>query len=389
MTTKTTTIFNFLRSQKKITLLLLATTLIWAIGLPMWINSVNAADVTNFSDTLSDSDSTVVSDHTIGFTVSPTGSLTSGENLTLTFDTGFDLGTITEDDVDMTINGAHTDLSTNWVVSTSTELLTITSLGAGGVLASSDVVVIYIGTNATSTADTTGPGVNQIINPGLGSKTIVLGGTMSDSGTTRVAIIDDVSVTASVDTTFTFNIYGVATNTAPFNGDTSTTSASTTPTAIAFGTLEATQSELAAQRLTVTTNAANGFSVTIQQDTNLVSASTADINTFVDGDATSTPTVWQPPSGTPGSPDTYGHYGITSEDHVLSWGGGDPFGAASSLYVGQFSTTTPLEIFYHNGVSDGSGDGETYVGIRIETSALQEAANDYSNTLTYIATPVF
>ncbi|MCK5026953.1 MAG: hypothetical protein KAS07_00890 [Candidatus Pacebacteria bacterium] len=389
MTTKTMHIFYFLRSQKKITVLLLGTMFIWVIGFPLWINGVNAADVTSFSDTLSDSDASVVSNHLVRFTISNTGTLTSGEYMSLAFES-FNVDSINVDDVDMLVNGTHEDLSANWTISTSSNTVIITSAGAGGTLSADDVVAIYIGTNATSTADGTGPGANQIINPGLGSKTVTLAGNMDDSGTTRVAIIDDVAMTASVDTTFTFNIYGVATNTAPFNGDTSTTSASTTPTAIAFGTLTAGTSELAAQRLTVSTNAANGFSVTMQQDTNLVSASTADIDTFVDGDATTTPLAWQSPSETAGDEWTYGHYGVTSEDHSLSWGAGnDPFGAASSLYVGQFSTTTPLEIMYHTGVSNGSGDGETYVGIRIETSALQEAANDYSNTLTYIATPVF
>ncbi len=191
------------------------------------------------------------------------------------------------------------------------------------------------------------------------------------------------SVTAAVDTTFTFSIAGVAASTTAITGE-ATTTITTTATSVAFGTLNAGVIGVAAQSLTVSTNAKNGFSVTIQQDHDLVSASTADINVFVDGDATTTPVAWTPPSGQVGDDTTYGHYGITSEDGTLSWGGGDPFGSA--LYSGSFAATAPLEVFYHNGVANGA---TTSVGIKIETSALQEAANDYSNTLTYVATPVF
>jgi hypothetical protein len=45
----------------------------------------------------------------------------------------------------------------------------------------------------------------------------------------------------------------------------------------------------------------------------------------------------------------------------------------------------------HTGPSDGftAGQGATRVGYQIEISALQEAGDDYSTTLRYIATPTF
>jgi hypothetical protein len=89
--------------------------------------------------------------------------------------------------------------------------------------------------------------------------------------------------------------------------------------------------------------------------------------------------------------DTYGHFGITSEDSTLnpaSPGGADRFG--TQLYAGNFSTST-LEVFYHNGPADGATAdiGETDVAYHIEIMSLQEAGTDYTATLTYVATPIF
>jgi hypothetical protein len=64
------------------------------------------------------------------------------------------------------------------------------------------------------------------------------------------------------------------------------------------------------------------------------------------------------------------------------YSGGDNFVSAS---------TTPVEVFRHDGPTDGSvaGEGTAQVIYKQEISALQEAANDYTATLTYVATPVF
>ena len=129
-----------------------------------------------------------------------------------------------------------------------------------------------------------------------------------------------------------------------------------------------------------------GVRFTIEQDGNLLSASGADIDLFVEGDATSTPLAWQAPVPNVGDENTWGHYGVTSQDDVLSTG--DPFGAA--LFAGNFDAGSPLEIFYHDGPVSGTGTtGEAYVAIEIEINNLQEAANDYHNQLTYVCTAVF
>ncbi|RLC38048.1 hypothetical protein DRH27_03235, partial [Candidatus Falkowbacteria bacterium] len=206
----------------------------------------------------------------------------------------------------------------------------------------------------------------------------------NESTKMMVYIIEDVTVTARVDSNLTFSIGGLATTTT-VNGDATTgTSATTT---ISFGTLDYDPARFG-QILKVTTNS-YGFTVTVEQDGELESAAGANINSFRDsptGTGTSTPEAWQPPAELLGQINTYGHLGVTSEDNSLT-GSTDPFGA--SLYAG-FDGTTPIEVMYHNGPADGSTDhaGQTKVGYQIEISSLQEAG-DYSNTLTYICTPTF
>ncbi len=378
-------ILHHMRGGKAVGAVLLIALLAWSVGAPAWMNVAQAAALTNFSDTLTDSDVGALSNHTIAFTT-PNG-VDAGQTITVTFPGGFGLGSITEDDVD--IDSAGTPLTTAADCSGSEEagvgisgqIITIDICsGDGGDIASSTAVVIRIGTNAVDS----GTGTNQITNHATpGTYIIAVGGTMQDSGSTRVYIIDDVVVTASVNTTFLFSITGVASG-ASVNGSPTTTADTTTSTSLPFGTLNALQSKTLAQDLSVTTNAANGFVVTVQQDQNLRSATNADIDGFIDGAYTNTPAAWVQPSGSLGQEWTYGHWGLTSEDADLNT---DEFG--SDLWVA--ASTTPRQVFSHNAPSNGTtpNSGSTRVGFQIEITSLQEAGTDYTNTLTYIATPTF
>ena len=373
---------NLIKFEYKLLAIFVALALLlWTFGISTFVNNAKAASLTNVSDTLSDSDLSVAANHTISFTT-PTG-IAAGETITITFPSGFNLGSVAFGDVDLTDDGADQTLAATcsggtWGAAVSGQVLTITS--CTGTMAASSVVGIEIGTNATFGS----AGANQITNPGTAQSYVIsIGGTMADSADTRVAIIDDVVVTASVDTTFTFTVSGVA-NGQAVNGDATNTATSTTATTLPFETLTPGTAKVLAQDLAVTTNAANGFSVTIQEDQNLTSATGADIDTFIDGANTATPAAWQAPAGTLGSENTYGHFGITSEDADLN---SDEFGTA--LYAGNFNTAR--EIFSHTGPADGStaNQGATRIGFKIEIDALQEAGNDYTNNLTYVATPTF
>jgi hypothetical protein len=353
--------------------------LLWSFGLPSHL-FVEAANLTDVSDTLTDSAPSVVSNHTITF-VTPDG-VDAAENIVITFPAAsFDLSNIDAGDIDFATgtdaliqDGAAS--GGTWGVATTSTTITITS--GTGVVAANATVTIEVGTNATFG----GNGNGQIVNPTVASYEIEITAGNVDTGATRVVIIDDVEVTASVNTIFTFAVAGVIGGQS-VNG--TTTTGSTTATTIPFGALTANVSSTTAQDLFVTTNASQGFVVTVQVDGNLLSSTGADIDTFNNGSDTNIPAGWVPPSSTLGDEDTYGHWGVTSDDAVT--------GRASEFGSDQWiaASTSPRVVFAHTGPADGtsSGTGTTRVGYTIEISSLQEAGDDYAATLTYIATPTF
>jgi hypothetical protein len=138
--------------------------------------------------------------------------------------------------------------------------------------------------------------------------------------------------------------------------------------------------------LNVATNARNGFVVTVKEDQNPLSATGADIDLFANSIANATPIAWSAPSSTLNNEGTYGHIGVTSDDADLNT---DEFGTA--LFAGNFQSTSSRQIFSATGTADGAtaNIGSSTVAYRIQIGALQEAATDYTNRLTYVATPTF
>ena len=358
--------------------------ILWSLGVPS-LRFAEAANVTTFSDTLSDSAPSAVSNHTIEF-VTPTG-LVGGKIISITFPAGFTgIAGLDFNDLDLSVNGSDEDLAaaaatTDWGVNASGQIIDIDSgtdtIGAGA------TVTIEIGTNATNGAT----GDTQITNPATStSYEIEVDVAGNDTGSTRVAIVDTVTVSASVDTLFTFEVTGVTSGTLVNTAD--STGGDTTATEIPFGELLADTASTAAQNLEVSTNAANGFVVTVQTDQQLSSANGADIDGFRNGNYDATPVAWESPGVTPGNENEYGHWGISSSDTTLTAGLSDLYSGGDSFVS---ASTTPVEVFRHDGSSDGSvaGEGTAQVIYKVEISALQEAANDYTATLTYVATPVF
>jgi hypothetical protein len=362
--------------------LLQATTAVVTLAIILWFAGVSAfkaeaANVISFSDTLSDSEPGVVSNHTLSF-VTPTG-LAAGETISIDFGTTSfaGIGSLVAQDLDLNASGTERTLidgaasGANWNVSAAGTVIDITS--GTDTIGANATITIEIGTNAT----TGGTGTNQITNPTVGSYEITVAVGNSDTGATRVAIVNVVTVTAAVETIFNFTVTGVNAAQAV---NTETTTATSTSTAIPFGTLVVDTQATAAQDLQVSTNAANGFVVTVEADGQLVSATGADIDGFADGAYATAPVSWASPTKSLGNENTYGHWGLTSDDS-------DYFGAAEYASA----STTPVEIFRNAGPVDGAvaGVGITRVGYTVEVTALQEAGDDYTATLTYVATPVF
>lgn len=376
-----------------ITVATIVALLAWTIGLPSWITTANAATVARFSDTMTDSDLGLPATHTIEYTLK--SNVTGGQTMRLTFDPltqRFDFGTLATTDVTISAISGGT-LTQVAACGLGTDEVTVSTVDAVN-----DYVELTVCAGDTITANTVVGivvvgGATKMVNPSIADTYIIrLGGTMADTGDTRIAIIDDVTVTAQVDTIFTFSINGVAGG-VTVNDDLTATFASTTATTVPFGIIAPNEDKVLAQELRVDTNAYNGFSVTVFADQTLTAGNGATIDEYRDGVAIASTTTWNGPSALLADADTWGHWGLTSDDNVVSSSTGpNLWGAGEAAYTGDF-INEPVEVFYYNGPVEYSkgtvGVGFTKVAYKVEISNLQEAAQDYRATLTYIATPVF
>ncbi len=355
--------------------------ILWSLGLPS-LRFATAATVSSFSDTITDSAPNADADHTISY-VSPSG-VAAGEQITITFPAGFDLTAITENDIDLEVDGVDelTDTTASgvtWGVDITGQVITIDSGTA--TIDPGSTTTIKVGTHALQS----GTGANQIANPGAESsyEVVLSSGDGADSGTTHIVILSSVLVEASVDTVFTFAVTGVASGVVI--SPTETTTGATGSTSIPFGVLEDGSATTSAQQLTVTTNASQGYQVTVQTDGFLESTTGGVIDGF--SSESDTAIAWTAPTGNVNDATTWGHWGITSDDATTTRG--SQFDADESTFIG--ASTSPRIVMSHDGPANGAetGIGTTYVGYKVEISALQEAGEDYSTTLTYIATPTF
>lgn len=366
--------------EKGIATLLALALVTWVVG-AYFFQTAEAANLTSIKDTLSNSAPSESSNHTFAFTVPAGGDgVAATENITIAFPSGFNISGIAFGDVDLSIGGSDQTLAAvasgaTWGVSVSGQNLILTS--GSGTVATGTAVVIEVGTNATFGV----AGDTQITNPAATTSyefTITAGD--QDSGQFRVALVDDVLVTANVNTALTFTVAGTSTGTT-LAGVSGTTATTTTSDTLPFETLSAGTPKLLAQQLRVTTNAIQGYVVTVEQSQNLLSSTGADIDGFIDGAYTNTPTAWVAPTNNIANENTWGHWGLTSSD--------SDFSATPDRWVA--ASTTPRAIMAHTGPSDGvtPGVGFATVGYKAEITALQEAGDDYNTTLTYIATPTF
>lgn len=372
---------NVSASYRVIATLVTAAFVLWTLGA---YSFAQAANITSVSDLLSDSSPSAASNHTLSFTMSSTGHVVaSGGTIAITYPAGFNLSTVVFGDVDLSVNGANQTVAAapaaaTWGAAVSGQTLTFTA-GSGVSATSGDPIVVKIGTNATG-------GTHQIVNPNptAGDQSFEINiSAGTDSGHTRVVVLNTVLVTAQVNTTFDFTVNGLPAGVA-VNGTTTTDLSSSTT--IPFGSLVANQIKTIAQNLTVSTNAIHGFVVTVQEDQHLLSSTGADIDNFVDGTTSLLPAAWAVPSNNISNENTWGHWGVTTDDHSTTRGVNE---FATSTWAGV--STTPQVIFAHTGSADGATKdiGSTTVGYQVEITPLQEAGDDYSTVLTYIATPTF
>lgn len=378
-----------LAPSTQVAFLLIISLLLWTMGAPALLQKAHAANLTSISDTLSTSNLGTLSKHLIQYTNAT--STIAGQTIKVQFDpTGSAFteafSSATSTDIVFFDNGSPVTVAnscgTNSVVPVgnynngSDENITFTLCPSTTILAG-HTISIGIGTST-----------RLITNPAAaGSYRILVGGTQDNTGETRVAVLQNVTLTAAVNTSFTFTVTGLATSSTLIAG-TATTTASSTATALPFSTLASGTPVTLAQQLNVSTNARNGFSVTVQENQPPTSSTGATIDLFANGATSTTPISWTAPTAVLDVPSTYGHLGITTDDTTDGTAVPNEFGGGT-LWAGNIDL--PRVVFGHNGPADGTtqGKGKATVAYRIQISDLQEAGTDYTNTITYVATPTF
>lgn len=383
-----------LSPSAKIAFLLIVSLLLWSMGAPALLQNVHAANLTSVSDTLSTSAPNALARNTIQFT--STSAILHSQTIALVFDP--DTSAFTETYSSASSSDFSLNAGTNYPIVTSCTsgnqaTVTANNYNTGG----NEGVTFSLCAGATDIA--TGTPVTLVVgsttqlfaNPATPGQSyrVTIGGTQVNAGETRIEVVNQVTLTASVATQFTFTVLPVAAGVS-INGETTTTGTTSTATSLPFGSLASGTPEVVGQMLQVSTNAENGFSVTVQENQPPTSATGATIDLFRNGATTSVPTIWIAPSAIVGQPNTYGHFGLTTDDTSVTDGGIGFTPTTTTPYVGNFDQ--PLVVFANPGatsINGGRGIGTTTVGYKIQVSDLQEAGNDYTNTLTYVATPTF
>lgn len=224
----------------------------------LFLSSAHAAAMTSLSDTMSRLADATASNHTVKMTLGTSTNWDAGDTLTVTFDSGFGLTDLSNTDatdydintgIEETIvaNGSCASTDAISITSISGQVITFTACPSYSAPGNNSTITIEIGTNAT----TGGTGNTQITNPATtGTKLITLGGTIGDTGTIAIVIIDDeqIPVTASVNPTISFTVAN---------------------TALSLGLLDSGSiSTSSYNNITIGTNGSGGYTVTIRDSGN-------------------------------------------------------------------------------------------------------------------------
>lgn len=147
-----------------------------------------------------------------------------------------------------------------------------------------------------------------------------------------------------------------------------TTNIATTATSVAFSNLQIGSIKIGAQQLTITTNAVAGYTVTIQQDHDLMKTNGTSIPAVSATNAS--PAAW--PGGIVDA-----RFGYHTTDTTLCTGTTNRF-SADDTYAAL--TSSPLEVSCNTGPASSE---VTKVVFKVEDEAKQAAGN-YANNVTYI-----
>lgn len=186
----------------------------------------------------------------------------------------------------------------------------------------------------------------------------------SDTGYSQV------SQAATVAPSFAVTILGLGSGTTIGSF---TTNIASTPTSVPFSTLQTGSIKVGAQRITVTTNAAAGYSVALFQDHDLAKTNGTVIPPVASSNAS--PAAW------PGAV-TSAAFGYHTTDSTLCTGSAGRFSADNTFAA---STSTPYEVACNTASVNNEVTNLVY---KVEVESLQ-ASGEYRNNLVYIITPQY
>jgi hypothetical protein len=343
-------------------------------------------EASNRSDTLSDSRPSATSNHTIVFTIN--GALDAGEDLEITWPAGFvfpagldcadvDVATGTQFTLNTPGNNCVADTD-HWGVSftAATRLLKIfPPTGAGTYVATGTQITIKIGLNATSQAQ----GNTAIQNASSGIYTLTLGGPVA-TGNILVSINAGVTVSATVAESLSLTVNSIASPNCTADDGAAITQINTTANTVPFGTVSANAFYQGCQDLVVSTNAGNGYSLTVQENNVMQTAGGFSIpDTTCDG---GTCTEAAAAAWTNANNNGLGHTctNQTNHDCASAYSSGANFRQFANIGAGEtaqaiMSSSTPA-----------SATGR----IKFRLSAgLAQAAGAYQTLITYIITGTY
>jgi hypothetical protein len=389
------------KTARKLLIALMALSLVVMLNLP----NVQAAALTSQSVNLTNSTPGAASDtFTFGFTTASNAVLTE---IDLTFSTSASGGGVPAGLDTQGGPAAFTPAHIFSVDGSNWTMTDPTTTGNGN--------LIFTNTGSTFTSPTAGSiTVSNIANPSAGScggvyPTPTIGtqtetggtcyvqittksasGTV-DTGAATFTVQQAVSTTATVDPSITFSVSGV--NSSTLTGRGATTTVSSDYKDLPFGHLTAGgATSIAAQSLTVSTNANGGFAVTMAMTSQMSGSGTPanKISPFITGGTPSTwstPATWVSPSGSnkigTGTLDTNEASAIgaaTTDTNVTGWSG------ASNIWgpvpMSQSSAVNVMQ-------SSSSINADTQkVAYQIGVDAYQPA-DIYSGTVQYFAIPAY
>jgi len=152
-----------------------------------------------------------------------------------------------------------------------------------------------------------------------------------------------------------------------------TTNIGTTATTVAFSNLQSGSIKIGAQKITVTTNALGGYTVTLVQDADLSKTNGTTISVVSGTNAS--PVSW------PGSVSA-GAFGYHTTDSDLCTGTTNRFAVDDTFAA---ASTTPFEVSCNTGPASSE---ITNLVFKVQIGNLQ-AAGDYKNQITYVITPQY